>query len=228
MPRAAACPCRAAALSASLNACSWSTIPDARRERRSARRASRAGGASPLAASAPPEPRSRLHRSKSAICSASPRRATSSTAAASSFAAAAASAKARRRCVLPLPLGPHRKTKRSPSSSASRSAFSAAPFFPAEKFSSVGGGGGASSSSNCCIGPFPPRRGGLGSFRLRFGGETRNKRVTLAATLRLDQQEADHLPRRRGGHRRRGRAGRGDQAFREENPAPGSARRHRR
>src|SRR5712691_1276527 len=204
MPRPAACPCRAAALSASLKGCSCSTIPDARRERRSARRASRAGGASPLAASAPPERRSRLHRSNRAICPESSRLATSSTAASSSplarlqsafdarmyAAARLVPAKARRRCVLPLPPGPQRKTKRSPPSRASRSAFSAAPFFPAEKFSSVGGGGGASSSSSCCISLFPPRRGGLGSFRLRF----RAKRVTLAATLRLDQQEADHLP----------------------------------
>src|SRR5881396_2926396 len=223
MPRAAACPCRAAALSASLKACSWSTIPDARRERRSARRASRAGGASPLAASAPPEPRSRLHRSKSAICSASPRRATSSTAAASSFAAAAASEKARRRWVLPLPLGPQRKTKRSPSSSASRSAFSAAPFFPGEKLSSVGGGGGASSSRSCCINPCRSRRAAGISIKIRG-----RRHVTLSATSSLDQQEADHLPRRRGGYRRGGRASRGYQAFRKEDAAPGSARRNRR
>src|SRR5882762_9612798 len=87
MPRAAACPLSAAAFSPSLKGCSCSTIPDARRERRSARRASRAGGASPLAASRPPAPRIRLHRSKRAICPGSSRRATSSTAAASSPAA---------------------------------------------------------------------------------------------------------------------------------------------
>src|SRR5260221_1162774 len=221
MPRPTACPCRAAALSVSLKGCSCSTIPDARRERRSARRPSCAGGAWPLAARAPFEARSRLHRSNSATCSASPRRATSSTAAASSFAAAAASEKARRRWVLPLPPGPQRKTKRSPSSIASRSAFSAAPFFPGEKLSRVGGGGGASSSRSCCINP--RRRGGRRTFQLKFGGR---KHVTLSATPSLDQQEADHLPRRRGGHRRRGRAGRGDQAVREEDAAPGSARRN--
>src|SRR6266850_3788640 len=201
-----------AALSSSLKGCSCSTIPDARRERRSARRASRAGGASPLAASAPAAPRIRLHRSKRAICPRSSRRATSSTAAASSpaarlqsafdarmYAAArvapAAPAKARRRCVLPLPPGPQRKTKRSPSSSASLSALSAAPFFPGEKFSSVGGGGGASSSRSCCIDPCRLRRAAGISIKIRG-----RKHATLSATPSLDQQEADHLPRRRSGH----------------------------
>src|SRR5206468_5504189 len=115
-----------------------------------------------------------------------------------------------RRWVLPLPPGPQRKTKRSPSSSASRSAFSAAAFFPGEKLSSVGGGGGASSSRSCCINPSRSRRAAGISIKIRG-----RKHVTLSATPSLDQQEADHLPRRRGGYRRGGRAGRGDQALRK-------------
>src|SRR5262249_33601757 len=50
MPRPSACARSAAAFSASLKGCSCSTIPEASRERRSARRGSCAGGASALAA----------------------------------------------------------------------------------------------------------------------------------------------------------------------------------
>src|SRR5262249_5677685 len=146
-----------------------------------------------------------------ATCSASPSRPTSSAAMASRLAAAAALAKARSKCVLPLPPGPQRKTKPSPPASASRRAFTAAPLFHGQKFSGVGDGGGASSSNSCCI-------------RLEFCSQ----HVTLSASPSLGQQEADHLPRRRGGHRRGRRPGRGDQAFREEDDAPGGASGHRR
>src|SRR5690349_16750601 len=109
MPRSSARSRRAAALSASLKGRSCSTIPDARRERRSARSASRAGGAPALAASAPFVARSRLHRSKSAIWPGAASRATSAAVASPSPAAAAAAAKACSARVLPAPPAPQRE-----------------------------------------------------------------------------------------------------------------------
>jgi len=197
------------------------------------------------------EPRGRRFaaRGEQAACAAHPvpgrrgdlsrivRRATSSTAAASSPAArfsgvrrphirssapsSGRPAKARRRCVLPLPPDPRQRR------SARRlerllSGLSAAPFFPGEKFSSVGGGRGEL-EQELLHRSMPPQAGG-GHFQLKSG----RKHATYLQPPVLNQQEADHLPRRRSGHRCRRRAGEAIKPFAKRTACGRSARRDRR
>jgi len=222
---------RACGLVPSLKGCSCSTIPDARRERRSARRASRAGGASPLAASARRKAQPvaqveqgdlpRIVQTRDVVHGQRVRvrwRGSMSAFDARMYAAARlVPAKARRRCVLPLPPGPG-KTKRSPPSRASRSAFSDAPFFPGKKIISVGRRRASSSRSVASIHAAERRR----AFQLKSG----RKHVTLSATPVLTSKKPITY-RDAGVDIDAGDALVEAISLRKEDAAPGSARRNR-